>query len=428
MKKSNLISGEAESPVSQKKPSTLSTSPHHPTKFSYIPTVETSKKRHSYESSSVQLFDSKTIESLDWPATQDGRYAKKFLEPLLKNGIQHYIDNVNAEIFALKIENLVLPVVVAKENYDNSYVCSPYTHYISYGKASMKLIENPFLVRFIGSLINGVGKLGRMGCINSVVYVNNWLFSTDLYPEGFTSEHLSAIVTFLKKIFPQHAIIFRSLNRLTTAPLQELLKNHGFHLIASRQVYITDAKNQSIFQTRILKSDLKLWRETPHEIIDENQISSDDYPQLLDLYNTLYINQHSSLNPQFNNQFIQMVFNTQFLQFKILKINGCIKGVAGYLERNGIMLCPFFGYDKNEPGHNVVYRLLSTSLLLEAQKRGLIFHQSAGASFYKTVRRAESCLEMMAVYTGHLSFKQKFTWAALKMFINSIAPPYMKKY
>ena len=92
------------------------------------------------------------------------------------------------------------------------------------------------------------------------------------------------------------------------------------------------------------------------------------------------------------------------------------------------MYCPFFGYDKNEPDHTVIYRLLNTALLLAAKEKQLIFHQSAGASFYKKIRRAEGCLESMAIYTEHLPQKQRLSWKILKFFINGIAPRFMEKY
>lgn len=376
----------------------------------------------------IQIFDKKNIDSLVWPETNDAAYAKKFIAPLIKQGISYYIDNINAEIFALKIENFVFPIVVVAENYDNSWVCSPYGQYIAYAKEFIHLVNNKFLALVIKNFVNGFGKICKFSHLNSVVYVNNWLFSTDIYFEGISAEQISSIVSFLKNRFPHHAIVFRSLNPIINAHLIDLLKNFGFDLIASRQVHITNTKNDSIFRTRILKSDLKLWREKPFEILDETQISLSDCKDLLNLYELLYIKQHSTLNPQFNHNYIQMMFDQKLLDFKVLKENQSIKGVAGYFERGGIMMCPFFGYDKQDTQHALIYRTLSTSLLLEAQKRGLIFHQSAGASFYKSIRRAESCLEFMAIYSDHLPRKQKVSWATLQTFINKFAIPYMKKY
>jgi len=136
----------------------------------------------------------------------------------------------------------------------------------------------------------------------------------------------------------------------------------------------------------------------------------------------------SNHQPQFKKQYFELMLEKKLLQFIILKSNGAIIGVAGYYVRNATMYCPILGYDKEHPEHTKIYRVLSTALILEAQKRGLLFHQSAGASFYKQIRRAESCLESTAVYSHHLPLKQRISWAMLSFFINTFAPKFMKKY
>lgn len=375
----------------------------------------------------ICLFDANTIDSLEWPENEDGTYAKSYLTSLIKNGISHYIENIHAKIFALKIDHFVFPIIVVEENYNNSWVCSPYAHYISFGKESLHIIDNPILSRSVKGILNGLGKLSQFGNLNSIVYVNNWLFSTDLYPAKITSMHISLITDFLKKRFPNLGIIFRSLNPIVNNDLMQSLKDEGYKFVASRQVYISDSLNEEMYKTRIIKSDLKLWREKTFEVIDCENLSSQDYNEALKLHNMLYTDK-SSLQPKYTKSFIQLLFDQKLLSFKILKINGLIKGVAGYLVRNKVMHSPLFGYDKNDPQHTLIYRVLSISLMLEAKKKGVIFHQSAGASFYKKIRRAESCLESIAIYTKHLPIKQKITWKALKFFINIAAPKYMKKY
>ncbi len=131
----------------------------------------------------------------------------------------------------------------------------------------------------------------------------------------------------------------------------------------------------------------------------------------MDLYQQLYVVQHSQLQPQFNLSYFKMLIEEQLLKFKILKSDGVIRGVAGFYKRNNVMMCPIFGYDKAGTDSNAIYRILNTALLLEAQKEGLVFHQSAGAAFFKSIRRAEGCLEYMAVYTKHLPANRQLIWS-----------------
>lgn len=377
----------------------------------------------------LSLFDSSNIDQLEWPQTDAGLYAKKYIEPLIKNGLGTYVSNLQSEIFALKFDQYVFPVIVANEEEKNSYICSPYDHYISYGKDSYdSLTSNRFSSFFVSNALDVLGLFGQFGKIRTVVYVNHWLFSTDLYPAALTTQHVRSIVSFLKLRFPNHAIIFRSANPITTPNAQVSLKDAGFHMIPSRYVNVTKSANDALFATRIIKSDLKLWRETSYKVYDDSEISRDECFEFLKLYNTLYLDQHSQRNPKYTLSFIEHLFDQKLLHFKVLKLDGIYKGIAGYYVKDGVMMCPFFGYDKTNAQHTTIYRLLNTALLLEARNKGLVFHQSSGATFYKTIRRAEGCIESMAVYSKHLPFKQKFTWSTLNFFINLFAPRYMKRY
>lgn len=378
--------------------------------------------------SSVQLYDKINIDTISWPSSEDADYAKDFLMPILKNGISHYVKNIDVDVFVLKVDHLILPVIVSTENYSNSWVCSPYAHYISYGKESVNILGHALLSRIMKKVMDGLGKMSRSGRMNSVVYVNNWMFSTDLYPEGLNSEQIESIVKLLKSRFPQHAIILRSLNSITTPHLINSVTKRGFHLIASRYVFVTDAKNDAVFTTRILKSDLKLWKENTYQILSENELQVEECQHLLEMYHKLYVVQHSHLQPQFNYAYFKMLFDQRLMKFKVLKFDGEIKGFAGYYKRNNVMMCPLFGYEKNSSESNVVYRLLNTALLLEAKKEGLLFNQSAGAAFFKSIRRAEGCLEYIAIYTKHLPAFRKLFWSTLKFFINKVGSKYMKKY
>lgn len=146
---------------------------------------------------SISIYDATTIDSLEWPNTPDGEYAKAFLIPIVKNSISHYIDNIEAQLYVFKITNYVFPVVAVTENNTNSWICSPYGHYISYGQEFSHLIHNRIFSRFIKNSVGFFGHIAksRRGRLNSVVYVNNWLFSTDLYPKNITPDMIKGLKT-----------------------------------------------------------------------------------------------------------------------------------------------------------------------------------------------------------------------------------------
>jgi hypothetical protein len=162
--------------------------------------------------------------------------------------------------------------------------------------------------------------------------------------------------------------------------------------------------------------------------LDEQDLSLEDCSEFLRLKNLLYLHQHSSLQPEMNKEFLGLLFKQNLLRFKALKLEGVTKGVIGYFQLDKVMYCPYMGFDKTDADHSVIYRLLNTILMIEAKKNARFFNQSAGASFYKSVRRAQGTIEFMAVYTQHLSIKQRMTWWALKFFINQLGVIYMKRF
>ena len=374
------------------------------------------------------LYTADTIDQLVWPETDEGMFAKKYFTPLVSHGVDHYIKNIKASLSILKVNDRVFPILVVDNEYENSYVCSPYGHYIQLGLESLHLVDNRFLKAGAEKSLKSIGKILKRGRINNIVYINHWLFSTDLHSKGIEVQKLQAMTAFLTQKFPTHAIAFRSINNKNNPDLKKSLKQEKFSLLLSRQVYLTDTKDDSIFNTRILKSDLKLLRESEYEWVDNDALDAKEHERILELYNLLSIEQHSALNPQLNLRFIQLLVEERLLQIKALKKNGVIEGIVGYLEREQTLFCPFIGFDKSHPDKSRLYRLLSTALLLEARKKQCLMHQSAGASFYKTVRRAVGYLEYLGVYTRHLPFKQRCAWSLLQGLTSLAAAKFMKKY
>ena len=361
------------------------------------------------------LYDTNTIDQLEWPKTPEGQLAKGYFVPLVKNGVGHYIENVNARMCILNAITHVLPVLIVDDDYENSNVCSPYGFYIlSALRYQEHFFSSGFLRMSFEKFIKGLGKILMRGKINKIIFVNNWLFTTDLHSKDISEADIKTITTYLKEKFPQHAIAFRSINTLMNKELKNKLRDANYNLISSRQIFVTDTENQSIFKTRIIKSDLKLWKESDYDVIDLTELTGKNKERILELYYMLCIESHTKLNPQFNLRFINLALENGLLRLKALMKNGTIEGVVGFMERDNTFLCPFIGYDKNHPDKVHIYRLLSTLLLLEANKKNQLFHQSAGASFYKSIRRAVRYQEYWGIYSRHLSFNQRFTWLLLQ--------------
>jgi hypothetical protein len=375
----------------------------------------------------VQLFDLSNIDSLAWPENEDGRSAKAFLEPMIKQGTGHFVDNVQTQMHVLAINNLVLPLTVNEDNYSNSYVCSPYGHYILYGLEYVSGLRNILLRSSLSLMLKGMGRIFKLGKINKVVIVNNCIFSTDLYPQ-ITEDEILAITNFLQERFPQHSILFRSIQKYTGNEIHDFLEKSQYDFIASRQVFFIRPENEAAFSSRAFKSDLKLMRESQYHEVPKEDIVNEEYARILELYTEVYKDKHSKLNPQFNNNFIKLMMNSNFPYLKAIGKDGHMDAIAGYICRNGVMVAPFLGYDTSVDKKEKLYRLTCTMLTLEAKKRDLVFNLSAGASFYKKIRKAEGILECIAVYHRHLPFYRRFPWIVLRLVANTIGISIIQNY
>lgn len=375
----------------------------------------------------ITLYDENNVEECPWPQTLDGQYAQAFLTPLIKNGVSHYIKNVQTDLRALIMDELAIPITINEAQYDNSYVCSPYSYFISYAGKSLDFISQQWLRHLIKGLLLGLGKTVYQFQINKVIVVNNWLYSTNLYPL-LQPQQVTKIVQFLQKSFPDHAIVFRSIDPHTSPICYHTLQDIGFKYIATRQIYLIDPQVSSVCESRLFKSDLKLLKNCGYEIINGDHLRDCDIPRLLELYCDLYIQKYSDLNPAFTEDFLRLALEKNLLTFKALKKNGRIDGIAGYVQRDGKMYCPFFGYDSQMPKEAALYRILSTVLMLEAYQNHLFFHQSSGASTFKTIRKAQGCIEYTAIFYKHLKIRRHIPWFLLKNLYNTVGSVYMKRY
>lgn len=375
----------------------------------------------------IILYQAENIDDCLWPNTPEGQNAKMILTSLMKKSSSYYIENVKTDLRVLTLGDLRLPITINEGEYDNSFVCSPYSYFISYARQSLGSFPSTWFYQSIDVVLRGMGSLFRKLQFNKVVVVNNWLYATNLYPQ-LQPEQLEKITQFLKHAFPNHTLLFRSIDPCTNPTCYQELQKNGFDYIASRQIFFLNPCDSSLFESRLFKSDLKLLKNSGYEVIDGNAIKEEEIPRLLKLYRDLYIGKYSTLNPQFNEEFLRLALKHNFLHFKALKKDGRIDGVVAYVERDGKMYCPFFGYDCEAPKESSLYRILSTVLMCEANERKLFFHQSSGASMFKKIRKAQDCIEYHAVYYKHLKISRHIPWIMLKSLYNTIGKVYMKRY
>ncbi|WP_228745190.1 hypothetical protein [Paenibacillus sp. S150] len=185
----------------------------------------------------VAQYDKESIAQLEWPDTEYGRYARQYITGLLERPAEHFIANVRTTVRVIAVDGLPIPITVNEAEYANSYVCSPYTHYVSYAREELALLHNRLLEGMLSVLLRGTGLLLRTARFNRVVQVNNWLLSTNLYPPASPGQMLK-VLDYLRQEYPGYTILLRSLSNETSGPLMEALAGYGCKRVPSRQIYL----------------------------------------------------------------------------------------------------------------------------------------------------------------------------------------------
>lgn len=373
----------------------------------------------------AELYTRENIDSLHWPSTPDGEYARNYLLPMIQDGPQKYIRNVhNTEVMIAKVDETLLPITVTDFHPENTYTCSPYSHYISYGGyEEVRHLENPPVEALIKLALHPVADWLRRSDFDRVVFVNNWLLSTNLYP-SITATQLEVLSEALIGWFPERAIVFRSVNGSRDSHIRQTLETRGYDLVLSRQVWFMDPEEAR--RTRQYKEDARVLRRHGYEVVDRGSLSDDDLCRAVELYNLLYLEKYSYYNPQFSEHFLRLARDKGTLTLRGLRRDGKLNGIMGYFARNGLMTQPLFGYDTSLPLDEGLYRLLTLVTLQEGLARGLMVHASGGVGKFKKIRGGRSETEYNAVYTKHLPHARQRPWQVIQR-IGDLMIPYFKK-
>lgn len=375
----------------------------------------------------VVWYSSENIHQLVWPEDAYGSYARQYLLPMLQEGVHPYVANVQTELVVLTVDGIPLPITVNEAEYTNSYVCSPYTHYVLYAEEELAMLQRPRLEKALALLLRGIGWCLRRIHFNRVVQINNWLVSTNLYPH-LTAEQVEAVQQAVQLRYPKHVVIWRSLNEVTTPIVQSTLKQLHCRLIPSRQIYLFDHRTGVNSRTRwVIKRDRRLIDSGQYEVVEPDAIKEQDIPRIAELYRMLYIDKYSAYNPQFTEPFFRLALRERLLHIYGLRKDGRMDAVLGFFGRDAVMTTPLFGYDTTLPAETGLYRMLSILLIDLSEKRGQLLHESSGVGQFKRNRGAYGVLEVSAVYDHSSSVAIRSGWWLLEQLLYRIGVPLIQK-
>ncbi len=368
------------------------------------------------------------VEWVRWTGIPQG-LVKDFARTFSEQAPTELIANANTTVRVLRVgSDTYFPVTVNNTEWNASFVCSPFTAYVLYAKdelmrkVSHRAVRWPLLL-----VIKLLSRLLKLGSINRNVHVNNFLLSTNPYPE-WGGHEIKAITTFITKEYPHHAIVFRSLNEYQHHHLLARFRAARYQWVASRQVYTYDLTYEDWLKRRNNRHDNKLITKKALTFLDHDQMKSYLAPAR-QLYNQLYLKKYSEHNPQFTLSYFKACYQRHLIHFQgYADAAGTLRAFAGLFIVGNTITSPLVGYDTDSPPKEGLYRHAAQLAVRHKFKTGLLLNLSSGAPGFKRTRGGEPSIEYSTVYTAHLSLRRRFAWQTIALLSNKIGVPIMKKY
>ncbi|HEY2686698.1 MAG TPA: GNAT family N-acetyltransferase [Steroidobacteraceae bacterium] len=322
----------------------------------------------------------------------------------------------------------LMPVTVNDGETGNCWVCSPYTAYVLYSQEELRRLASPLLAAPLCTVCGALGSYLRRARIDKAVAVNNWMLSTNIYPD-LNGDHLRNWIEEAQQRWPGHAIWFRSLNQRYTPAWLDLLKALGCELIPSRQVYLYDQIDVSARLHANLRRDLKLLQGRRCDLTSADSWSEKDFERAADLYQLLYIEKYSPLNPRYRASFLRSWHAAGLLNlFGYRDASGALEAVVGIFAAGTTLTAPIVGYDTAAPPARGLYRLLMATVFDLAASSGRRVNLSAGAAEFKRLRGGVGTIEYSAVCVRHLTRRRQRAIGLLAALSRSLGEPLMRRF
>ena len=356
--------------------------------------------------------------------------SRRFAEALGHAPISALITNLQTGLQLLETPRGPLPMTAnAAKDGPTCYICCPSVAYADYAAEELRNFRAmPALHRLLEGLIGLSRPLVRGMGLDQQVQPNNWLFSTNIWC-GFSLAELQAITTELLALFPDRAILWRSLNDYGDAAALDTFRQAGYRLFPARQIYLYDCRNDLPPLRRDVKNDLKVLERGGLDHIGPEAIRPEHYARIADLYGQLYLQKYTALNPQYQPEFIRAMHETGIVELHgFCDKVGEMQAVIGFFCQGEVMTAPIIGYEMALQPTLSLYRQLVVFGMLEARKRRMLYNMSAGASTFKRSRGALPAIEYSAAYNRHLPHRARLAGRVVEGLLSGLGVPLMKRF
>lgn len=350
-----------------------------------------------------------------------------YLQALTTKGVEPYVANASGRVEAMQVEGATFPLTIHEPSVGDvqSYVSSPCATYGKYALSELETLPAKRLHLPLSLLIKGADRWLEGAGFDKVVSFNNWFLSTNLFP-AWAPASLHPLTDQLCERFPDSFLITRSLNGYHHASLIQRFVEAGWQLLPARRIWWMEPKS---LHKRDRKADDRLLAKTSYQRASADTFSARDFDRAKDLYDQLYLDKYSRLNPAFTAELLKLGHTCGMFRLEGVRNEaGQLDGIAGTIACNGVITTPVFGYDTSLPQKLGLYRMLSAIAFDHMEQAGCSYNLSAGAGSFKRLRGAEPVVEWTACYMRHLPFARRLPIGLLRALLQNIGVPLMNRF
>lgn len=334
---------------------------------------------------------------------------------------QKLISNINTESIIITNSKEHCLGTINHCEYNNSHACSPYATYISYPKTMLNQFNKTWAKLLAMIFPRLLGTLFKAAKIDQVIQLNND-FSAVIYKPIMLYKQTPEIINLLTERYPNHLILLRRINPITTPLLVDALKQNGFTLIADKPTHLFIPENK-FMQRSHTKRDLTLLNKTNYTLVEQQSFTSEDLYRLHQLYQDLFIDKHTTSNPNYTLTFFEEAVKHRWLKFYAFRNpDGIIDAFSSLTHYDNIMNCGPIGYDLEKPTKLGLYRMLVAQGLKLAQDNNAILNYGSGSDLFKLNRGSKKIIEYTAVYYRHLPKYRQLPWNLLHFLSKTVMP------
>lgn len=336
------------------------------------------------------------------------------------------VANLDTDLSRLTIGPHVLPLT-RNDGAATCYLCCPSVAYLDYARDELRHFDaHPWLKGCLRGLIGAARPLLETSGLDRQVQPNNWLVSTNILPDLRPAEIMAATAVLTER-WPEHTIVWRSVNAVNHADLKARFEAAGYVALASRQIYLFDARHDPPPTGRDEKRDSKLLAQG--DFLPTRQFSGGDFERMAWLYQALYLDKYTPLNPRYTADFLRRAHTEGLLDLVGLRgPSGSLDGIIGLFRQGDTLTAPIVGYDTGLPAEIGLYRRLMALALERARDERRLYNMSGGAAAFKRNRGAVPALEYMMVYNRHLSLPRRLATGLIRLILDHVGVPLLRRF